>query len=42
MIGTLAFVALMMLAEVAVVWLAYCAGHTAGWFEGWEDRFNKS
>jgi len=38
MIGTLAFVGLMMLAEVVIVWLAYYAGHTAGWFDGWEDR----
>lgn len=38
MIGTLAFVGLMMLAEAAIVWLVYCAGYTSGWFSGWEDR----
>jgi hypothetical protein len=38
MMNTLVFVFFMMIAEVAIVLIAYSLGHAAGWLEGWEDR----
>lgn len=38
MINTLTFIALVMLAEAGIVWLAYLMGHQNGWLRGWEDR----
>lgn len=38
MINTLTFVGLVLLAEVWLVWLAYCVGHSAGWCEGMDTR----
>jgi hypothetical protein len=38
MISTITFLGVLMLAEAAVVWLAYCMGHSVGWCEGAENR----
>jgi hypothetical protein len=38
MIGTLAFVGLMMLAEAVIVWLAYQMGFSNGWVSGLDKR----
>ena len=34
--NTLAFIALVAIAEIAVVWLAYALGHETGWLDGWD------
>jgi hypothetical protein len=36
--NTVAFVGLLMLAEVYVVWIAYSLGYASGWLEGMESR----
>lgn len=41
MINTLTFVGVVMLAEVAIVWLAYCMGFQNGWLNGWDQRGHK-
>jgi hypothetical protein len=38
MMNTLTFIALLAIAELAVVWLAYALGHESGWIAGWEQR----
>lgn len=38
MINTLTFVALAMIAEAWIVWLAYSMGHASGWCEGMDNR----
>ncbi len=38
MINCITFVALVAIAELAVVWLAYSMGHQSGWLAGWEER----
>ena len=37
MMNTVMFIALVAVAELAVVWLAYSLGRDAGWLAGWED-----
>jgi hypothetical protein len=37
-INCITFVALVAIAELAVVWLAYSMGHQSGWLAGWEER----
>ena len=41
MMNTLTFVGLVMIVEVAVVWVAYSLGVQNGWLKGWEDRSGK-
>ncbi len=39
--NTFIFVSLVLIAEVVIVWLAYCMGHDTGWLDGWEQRGGK-
>jgi hypothetical protein len=41
MLNTLTFIALIAIAEAAVVWLAYSLGHESGWLDGWDQRQGK-
>ena len=41
MMNTLTFVTVAVIAEVAVVWVAYSLGVQNGWLKGWEDRSGK-
>ncbi len=38
MINTLTFIALVIIAEAAIVWLAYTMGWQTGWLDGWDER----
>lgn len=35
MMNTITFIAVVAVAELAVVWLAYSLGREAGWLDGW-------
>ena len=36
--NTVAFAAVIVAGELAVIWLAYSLGWSNGWLNGWEDR----